>query len=72
MHRALSVLEVLLDIFDHLHPASKCSTRPRTLAAVARTCKLFHKPAMNLLWADLLAVAGMCNEAASADIQSQS
>jgi hypothetical protein len=42
MHHSLSILEVLSLIF------SFCN-RP-TLNAVARTCKLFHDPALDLLW----------------------
>jgi hypothetical protein len=42
MHHSLSILEVLSIVF------SFCD-RP-TLNAVARTCKLFHNPALDLLW----------------------
>ncbi|KAG1733793.1 hypothetical protein EDB19DRAFT_1189997 [Suillus lakei] len=59
MHRALLVSEVLLEIFEYfnqiLDPWPPGGKRPyrNSLAALARTCKTFHEPAMNLLWADL-------------------
>ncbi|OAX33743.1 hypothetical protein K503DRAFT_495853 [Rhizopogon vinicolor AM-OR11-026] len=55
MHRALFVLEVLLEIFAYLCPRLSDSSfnSPKWLAALARTCKTFHESAMNLLWEDL-------------------
>ncbi|KAG2750219.1 hypothetical protein P692DRAFT_20873173 [Suillus brevipes Sb2] len=51
MHRALLISEVLSEIFAHVNedPGPK---KP-SLEALARTCKAFHEPAMDLLWADL-------------------
>jgi hypothetical protein len=49
MHWALSILEVLPDVFAHLHQYSST----KTLAKVTRTCKSFHEPAMDFLWADM-------------------
>ncbi|OAX32034.1 hypothetical protein K503DRAFT_777069 [Rhizopogon vinicolor AM-OR11-026] len=56
MHRALVVSEVLLEIFAYLDPTLLLSwpgKRWLSLAALARTCKTFHEPAMDLLWADV-------------------
>ncbi|KAG1748069.1 hypothetical protein EDB19DRAFT_239404 [Suillus lakei] len=67
MHPALLLFEVLLEIFSHLYQLPGVSSglphsrwRPealrvsrKSLAALARTCKTFHEPAMTLLWADL-------------------
>ncbi|OAX33685.1 hypothetical protein K503DRAFT_504255 [Rhizopogon vinicolor AM-OR11-026] len=56
MHRALVVSEILLEIFAYLDPTLLLSwpgKRWLSLAALARTCKTFHEPAMNLLWADV-------------------
>jgi hypothetical protein len=59
MHRALSGLEVLLEIFTHVKPIDDWypswsgdikSTR-KSFEVLARTCKTFHEPAMDLLWA---------------------
>ncbi|KAG2126530.1 hypothetical protein DEU56DRAFT_891883 [Suillus clintonianus] len=61
MHRALLVSEVLLEIFVYLSqsPSTKVlvgcteSLTRKSLAALARTCKTFHEPAMDLLWANI-------------------
>jgi hypothetical protein len=55
MHRALFISEVLQDIFAHLDQFSSSGSLT-TLAAVARTCKIFHEPAMDLLWADMIGI----------------
>ncbi|KAG2053276.1 hypothetical protein BDR06DRAFT_956851 [Suillus hirtellus] len=52
MHQALLVPEVLLEIFAYVPPTQTTSTR-KVLAALARTCKIFHEPAMNLLWTEI-------------------
>ncbi|KAG1725942.1 hypothetical protein EDB19DRAFT_252415 [Suillus lakei] len=58
MHQALFVSDVLLDIFAHVNnlssTASSTGQRPSSwtsLASLAATCKAFHEPAMDLLWA---------------------
>ncbi|KAG2126808.1 hypothetical protein DEU56DRAFT_915925 [Suillus clintonianus] len=59
MHQALLISEVLLEIFTHLKTwnppepfiGHKSLVR-KYLAALARTCKAFYEPAMDLLWAD--------------------
>ncbi|OAX35898.1 hypothetical protein K503DRAFT_339368 [Rhizopogon vinicolor AM-OR11-026] len=55
MHRALFVLEVLREIFLHipLHCWRSRSDSRKSLAALARTCRTFYDPAMDLLWADM-------------------
>lgn len=58
MHRALFVSEILVEIFVSLNqlPSStigwtQSSLTRKSLASLARTCKTFHEPAMDLLWA---------------------
>lgn len=67
MHPALFLSEVLREIFPHLYqiPGVNSGLSPemrmsealfvlrKSLAALARTCKTFHEPAMELLWGDL-------------------
>jgi|SRR6267154_6425928 len=60
MHRALLVPELLQNIFEHLHQNlyAAWSLQARALfrknfAALARTCKTFYEPAMDILWADM-------------------
>ncbi|KIK34224.1 hypothetical protein CY34DRAFT_652528 [Suillus luteus UH-Slu-Lm8-n1] len=58
MHQALFVCEILLNIFTHVDQFPPSSYHPKSsawksLAALARTCKRFREPAMDLLWADM-------------------
>ncbi|KAG2122917.1 hypothetical protein DEU56DRAFT_831018 [Suillus clintonianus] len=69
MHPVLCVSKFLLEIFSHVYSSQpgpwsmEPSVRTRmsiaarvsrkSLAALARTCKAFHEPAMYYLWADL-------------------
>ncbi|KAG1767072.1 hypothetical protein EDD22DRAFT_876339 [Suillus occidentalis] len=67
MHPALFLSEVLRQIFPHLYQIpgvnsglshEMCMSEAlfvlrKSLAALARTCKTFHEPAMELLWGDL-------------------
>ncbi|KAG2126209.1 hypothetical protein DEU56DRAFT_695850, partial [Suillus clintonianus] len=58
MHKALLVSEVLVEIFSHLtesmtFDSSIIRVSRKSLAALARTCKTLHEPAMDLLWAEL-------------------
>lgn len=62
MHQALLVPEILLDIFAHVNESadlpyddSPCerSLSRQSLASLATTCKAFHEPAMDLLWANI-------------------
>ncbi|KAG0695751.1 hypothetical protein DFH29DRAFT_879818 [Suillus ampliporus] len=62
MHHALLVSDVLLDIFAHVNQdVDTSSTHEMTLsrqslAALAVTCKTFHDPVMDLLWADIVEI----------------
>lgn len=53
MHRALKIRDVLLDVLDHFSlPYTRGPDRIRiisNLAALARTCRAFKEPALNLL-----------------------
>ncbi|KAG1746722.1 uncharacterized protein EDB91DRAFT_1118506 [Suillus paluster] len=60
MHRALQLDDIIYILFHHvneLEPSSKYSELGdfgrKTLAALARTCRIFHEPALNVLWGDL-------------------
>jgi hypothetical protein len=56
MHRALFILDILREIFsyiDYIPLHNYASPKFKSLAALARTCKTFHDPAMDLLWADI-------------------
>jgi hypothetical protein len=46
----LFILDVLEDIFAYLYQFKSSSS----LAAVARTCRPFYEPAMDLLWAYMM------------------
>ncbi|CAL1695410.1 unnamed protein product [Somion occarium] len=60
MHPALCIDEILLQVFSYLRPPNnrwndryyvgKIRSARKTLASMARTCKLFSEPALNLLW----------------------
>lgn len=58
MHQALLYPEVLLDIFTHVNDildpsyAEKLLAR-KSFAALATTCRAFHEPAMDSLWAEI-------------------
>ncbi|KAG2115583.1 hypothetical protein BD769DRAFT_1487663 [Suillus cothurnatus] len=59
MHRALSVSEILAEIFmnlDQLRSSSGLthSLTRKSLASLALTCTTFHELAMDLLWANML------------------
>ncbi|KAJ6491978.1 hypothetical protein C8R45DRAFT_900967 [Mycena sanguinolenta] len=49
MHHCLSILELVDNICEHLQGVDDGLG---TLAALARTCRSFHDPALNYLWAD--------------------
>ncbi|KAF8142030.1 hypothetical protein EV363DRAFT_1150353 [Boletus edulis] len=49
MHHALQLQEILLNIFGHHYPGLDTSD----LAALARTCRAFKEPALDVLWEDL-------------------
>ncbi|KAJ7151854.1 hypothetical protein C8R43DRAFT_1127487 [Mycena crocata] len=45
MHPCLSIPELVDQLFSHFEPADA-----KTLAALARTCTMFHEPALDVLW----------------------
>jgi hypothetical protein len=54
VHQALFLSEILDEMFSHLNPILQ--RRPwswLSLAVLTRTCKTFHDPTMDLLWANL-------------------
>lgn len=56
MHQALHIYEIIVEIFSHVNTVRPLSYRQdafvwKSLAALATTCKTFHEPAMNELWA---------------------
>ncbi|KAG2139114.1 uncharacterized protein EDB93DRAFT_1164156, partial [Suillus bovinus] len=55
MHQALIIPEVLLEVFTHVNKSSftRITSARKSLAALAITCKMFHEPAMDLLWAEI-------------------
>ncbi|KAG1763395.1 hypothetical protein EDD22DRAFT_969449 [Suillus occidentalis] len=56
MHHALLVSDVRLYIFayvDQIRSTGKRSLSRTSLASLAVTCKAFHEPAMDLLWAEV-------------------
>ncbi|KAF8124978.1 hypothetical protein EV363DRAFT_1435127 [Boletus edulis] len=48
MHHALQIQEILLNIFGH------CYHFDRDVAALARTCRAFKEPALDVLWEELI------------------
>ncbi|KAG2120241.1 hypothetical protein DEU56DRAFT_835809 [Suillus clintonianus] len=63
MHKALLVSEVLMEIFSHLTQSMSLDSSTimmsldrKSLAALARTSKTLHEPAMDLLWAKLYGI----------------
>ena len=54
MHRTLQVPEILSTIFDRCPPrvlsAYPCKESSSDLAALARTCRAFKEPALDVLW----------------------
>ena len=49
MHKALRVVDVFLNVCEDVNSP--------TLAALARTCKTFHGPAIQMLWRTLASLA---------------
>ena len=52
MYHALQIPEILLNIFSHCPPPSR-ETPHSDLPALARTCRAFKEPALDLLWEEL-------------------
>ncbi|KAF8550893.1 hypothetical protein OG21DRAFT_359777 [Imleria badia] len=60
MHHALEIDEILMNIFDHCNPPrfkNYKHGRPvgvaADLVALARTCRMFKEPALDVLWSEL-------------------
>ena len=56
MHHALEIPEILLNIFGHCHPSLSSryrATPDLRLSALARTCRTFKEPALDVLWENL-------------------
>ena len=60
MHPALRLEEILLNIFGHCHSRTTINRQrpPRRgiadLAVLARTCRTFKEPALDVLWTELV------------------
>ncbi|KAF8434542.1 hypothetical protein L210DRAFT_3553172 [Boletus edulis BED1] len=52
MHHALEIHEILWKIFSYCYQQERKQATPN-LAALARTCRTFKEPALDLLWRDL-------------------
>ncbi|KAF8126061.1 hypothetical protein EV363DRAFT_1349672 [Boletus edulis] len=59
MHPALYVEEILLEIFGYSYDREESTMRinKTDLPALARTCKAFRDPALDILWAELYSLA---------------
>ena len=61
MHHALEIDEILLNIFAHCNPPRFKNYRhvgrpfgiALDLVALARTCRMFKEPALDVLWSEL-------------------
>ncbi|KAF8557179.1 hypothetical protein OG21DRAFT_1457942, partial [Imleria badia] len=55
MHHALQIQEILLNLFDYCRLPSYITMRKETadLPALARTCRAFKEPALDVLWKTL-------------------
>ncbi|KAF8441546.1 hypothetical protein L210DRAFT_3644823 [Boletus edulis BED1] len=54
MHHTLEIPEILLDIFGRCrYPGTGAETASSDLPALARTCRAFKEPALDLLWKNL-------------------
>lgn len=58
MHRALQTQEIILRTFCHCFPTESDGIHKRhstaDLAALARTCRIFKEPALDVLWSELI------------------
>ncbi|KAG1746706.1 uncharacterized protein EDB91DRAFT_1245889 [Suillus paluster] len=58
MHRALQLNDIIYMLFRHVNEPSVNhepggNVGQKTLAVLARTCRIFHEPALDVLWGDL-------------------
>ena len=54
MHHALEIQEILSDIFVYYSPLVLGKKVTADLAALARTCRAFKEPALDMLWRELV------------------
>ncbi|KAF8552712.1 hypothetical protein OG21DRAFT_1415636 [Imleria badia] len=59
MHHALHIEEILFNVFGHCYYTDPSRTVERSrctvdLAALARTCRTFKAPALDVLWSELI------------------
>lgn len=52
MHHALEIQEILLNILGHCYSPGK-RRETADLPALARTCRAFKEPALDVLWEEL-------------------
>ena len=52
MHHALEIQEILLNIIRHCYPPGRWGVAP-DLPILARTCRAFKDPALDVLWEEL-------------------
>ena len=69
MHYALEIQEILSNIFDHCRSPYRRITAD--LLALARTCRAFKEPALDVLWREIddLSPLVRCLPEASHEIQ---
>ncbi|KAF8124937.1 hypothetical protein EV363DRAFT_1177218 [Boletus edulis] len=66
MHHALQIPEILLNIFGH------CSDRfDYDVAALARTCRAFKEPALDVLWEELFELSPLVRCVPEASLSSK-
>ncbi|KAF8550082.1 hypothetical protein OG21DRAFT_1514508 [Imleria badia] len=53
MHHALEIQEILLNIVAHCYSPGRRRYTASNLVSVARTCRAFKEPALDVLWKDL-------------------
>ena len=54
MHHALEIQEILSNIFVYCSPSLLGKKVTADLAALARTCRAFKEPALDVLWRELV------------------
>ncbi|KAF8549412.1 hypothetical protein OG21DRAFT_1447879 [Imleria badia] len=54
MHQVLQIQEILCNIFGHCRLPTSWHTHTSDLPALARTCRAFKEPALDVLWKELL------------------
>ena len=70
MHHVLHIQEILLNIFGHCRLPS-WESAASDLPAVARTCRAFKEPALDILWEHLVDLSALARCLPEASYQSQ-